>query len=73
MPLNEQEIIKLTDLLARVDNTQIKGDVWYELVKKFITVPIELCILDDQERVLLVYRKDREFDGYHMPGSVVND
>ncbi|MDQ3017021.1 MAG: NUDIX domain-containing protein, partial [Bacteroidota bacterium] len=46
---------------------------WHELVKKFITVAIELCILDDQNRVFLVYRKDKEYDGYHMPGTVVND
>lgn len=73
MSLNEIEKKELVILLEKIENTEIRGEIWHQLVKKFITVPVELCILDDQNRVLLVYRKDREFDGYHMPGSVVND
>lgn len=73
MALNEKEKKELVILLEKVESTEIKGDIWHQLVKKFITVPIELCILDDDNRIFMVYRKDREFDGYHMPGSVVND
>lgn len=71
--LDEDEKKEFVNLLEKVDNIQIRGEIWHQLVKKFITVPIELCILDDQDKVFLVYRKDREFDGYHMPGTVVND
>ena len=73
MSLNDSEKKQLASLLEKIDNTEIRGEIWHQLVKKFITVPVELCILDDMNRVFLVYRKDREFDGYHMPGSVVND
>lgn len=73
MALNEKEKQDLVVLLEKIENTEIRGEIWHQLVKKFITVPVELCILDNQNRVFLVYRKDREFDGYHMPGSVVND
>ncbi|MBP9866836.1 MAG: NUDIX hydrolase [Candidatus Pacebacteria bacterium] len=73
MALNEEEKKELVVLLDKIENKEIRGSVWHSLVKKFITVPIELCIFDEQNRILLVYRKDSEFDGYHMPGSVVND
>lgn len=73
MSLTLNELSTFSVLLSKIDNTQIKGDVWHELVKKFITVPIELMVIDEQKRVLLVYRKDREFDAYHFPGTVVND
>ncbi len=72
-PLTDTEKVQLATLLERAESSDIKGGIWYEMVKKFITVPIELCILDTESRVFLVYRKDREFDGYHLPGTVVND
>ncbi len=71
--LTDGEKKELADLLERVDNVQIRGEIWHQLVKKFITVPIELCILDSKNRVFLAYRKDQEFDGYHLPGTVIND
>ena len=73
MSLNQQEKNELVRLLEKVKNTEITGEVWHQLVKKFITVPIELCVLDDENNFLMIYRKDREFDGYHLPGSVVNE
>lgn len=72
-PLNESDKRELAKLLERAKNTDIKGEIWYQFVKKFITVPVELCVLDKENRVFLVYRKDREFDGYHLPGTIVND
>ena len=71
--LNDDDKKLLASLLERAKNTDIKGEVWHQLVKKFITVPVELCVLDSKNRVFLVYRKDREFDGYHLPGTIVND
>lgn len=78
MQLNQTELLPeeltvLADLLRRARNTQIKGEVWHALVTKFPTVPIELIVLDDQSRVLLVYRDDAEFKGWHHPGAVWND
>lgn len=77
MPLNTKELSELADLLAKVDDTQIKGEVWHKLIQKFMTVAVELCILDGQDRVFLARRSpdDMEFPGrpYHMPGTVVND
>lgn len=53
LPLKEEEKQQLAGLLERIKNTEIKGEIWHQLVKKFITVPIELCILDKQNRVFL--------------------
>lgn len=71
--LTLEEKKDLADLLKKVSNVEIRGEIWHQLVHKFITIPIELCILNDRNEVFLVYRKDREFDGYHMPGTVLND
>jgi ADP-ribose pyrophosphatase YjhB (NUDIX family) len=71
--LDEEEKKELARLLEKVDNVQIRGEIWHQLVKKFITVPIELCIVNNENKVFMVYRKDREFDGYHLPGTVIND
>ena len=73
MALQKEELETLADLLHRIDNTQITGEVWHALVKKFPTVAIELIVLDKEQRVFLVYRNDREFKGWHYPGSVWND
>ncbi len=72
MAINEKEKIILAKLIKKANNTQIKGDIWHELVKKFVTVSIELFITDKHNRVFMVYRKDREFDGYHIPGVRIN-
>ena len=71
--ITEEEKKELARLLSKIKNREIVGDIWHQLVKKFITVPVELCVLDSKNRVFLVYRKDREFDGYHLPGTIVND
>ncbi len=73
MSLEKDELKILTDLLSRIDNKQITGEVWHALVKKFPTVSLELIILDKEDRVFLVYRNDQEFCGWHYPGSVWND
>lgn len=73
MALNQAQLAHLAKLLSEADNTQIQGEVWHQLVMKYITVPIELFVIDDQGRVFLRYRKDREFDGHHHPGTVIND
>lgn len=73
MSLNKNELETLTDLLDRIENTQIRGPVWHALVKKFPTVAIELIVLDADNKVFLAYRKDQEFCGWHHPGSVWND
>lgn len=71
--LDEHEKEQLAYLLQKVENVQIKGEIWHQLVQKFVTVSVIFCVLDKKGDVFLSYRKDREFDGYHLPGATVND
>ncbi len=77
MALNEDEKQLLVKLLNKADNTEIKGAIWHELVRKFVTTTIEMCVLDNRSRILLVRRlaNDPEFTDrpYHMPGTVICD
>ncbi|GEM_PF-2803720 len=46
--------------------------VFGALMQVTVSVPIELCVLDAEERVLTFYRRD-EYDGHHMPGTVLRN
>ncbi len=72
MSLTNEEKLKLVSLIKKIDSKEIRGEIWHEFIKKFVTVSIEMCVFDNKNRLLLVYRKDEEFDGYHIPGSVIN-
>ena len=71
--ISEEEVLVLADLLRRMKNTQWRGTVFHAGVQKVPSVPLELIVLDTQSRVLLAYRDDHEFKGWHHPGSVWND
>ncbi len=71
--LNPAEKLLLAHLIAKSVNTDFRGTVWHEQVQKFPTVPLELMVLDANHHVLLAYRDDHEFKGWHHPGSVWND
>lgn len=71
--LSDTELRTLAYLLGKANHRQIRGATWHELVKKFITVPIELFVLNAKNEIFLVHRRDLEFVGHHHPGTVVND
>ena len=72
MKLTEQEVRMLVGLLEKLEWPTPK-EVFYMIMRRFISIPIELCVLDGNDRVLMFYRKDEEYDGYHMPGTVLRD
>jgi ADP-ribose pyrophosphatase YjhB (NUDIX family) len=41
-------------------------------MRKTLTVPVELYVANG-EQVLLIYRDDHEYRGWHMPGTVIRD
>lgn len=72
-PLTEEEWYQLTHLLRRV-TWPLPHPVFRALVGVTVSVPIELAVLSaDSENVLLYYRKDNEYEGNHMPGTVLRD
>lgn len=71
--LTDTEKVEFAALFKKAKSTDFKREIFHEMVKKTISVPIELMIVNQADEVFLVYRKDNEFDGYHHPGTVIND
>lgn len=72
MALNEQEAQCLVDMSKKIEWPLLK-EVFHALVSVVVTVPLELCVLDSQMRALMFYRKDSEYNGYHLPGTVLRN
>lgn len=72
MALTKTESAELARLLRKA-KWPIPKDVFQALVNKTVSVPIELAVLNKTDRILMFYRKDEEYDGYHIPGTVVRD
>lgn len=72
MALTDKETKKLVELLEKLQ-WPVPKEVFHVLTRKTITVPLELCVLDDQNRLLTFYRKDEEYDVHHTPGTVLRD
>ncbi|MDP3996374.1 MAG: NUDIX domain-containing protein [bacterium] len=71
--LTKGEEAELAKLIEKME-WPLPHDVFHALVKKIITVPVELAVFDKgMGRILLHYREDEEFKGWHMPGTVVRD
>lgn len=72
MALTEKETKTLVELLEKLE-WPVPKEVFHTLTRKTVTVPIELCVLDDQNCLLTFYRKDEEYDVHHTPGTVLRD
>ena len=72
MALTKEETVVLADLLWKME-WPLSSDVFHALMAKAVSVPIELCVLNNKGEVLMFYRKDPEYDGYNMPGTVLRD
>lgn len=69
MALTETESYQLAQLMGKVEfpTTVPVFEAWCE---NFITNPLELGVLKD-DKILMIYRKDKYYDGWHIPGSVL--
>lgn len=70
--LTEGEDRELARLLKKA-GWPLSKEVFGALVGKTVTVPIELCVMNEDDKVLTFYRKDEEYAGHHMPGTVLRD
>src|SRR3989344_240010 len=68
----EEQDDQLADLLRRA-KWPLSPKVFAALVSKTVSTPIELAVFDNKLRILLFDRKDDEYEGYHMPGTVLRD
>ena len=72
--LEETEVAQLTRLLSKLDDGFIPQPVFHALMRKIVSVPIELCVFDATGRILMFRREadDPEFaPQWHMPGTVI--
>ena len=72
MALNQQEAQLLAELLGKAEWPLPKA-VFHALLGMSISVPLELCILDGQNRILLFERDDHEFNAILGLGTVLRD
>jgi hypothetical protein len=70
--LTADESEQLASLLGKVE-WPVPPNVFHALMKATVSVPIELGVFDSDGRVLLIYRDDFEFKGWHMPGTVLRE
>lgn len=69
-PLSDEEQEQLTALLRRM-KWPLPRHVFYALVHNTVSVAIELIVFDADGNILIEYRKDTEYDGYALPGTVL--
>jgi len=76
LPLNKEEWsdwVNLTKRIRFVDD-KIPKEAFFAWCEYFYTVPMELMgfrIVNQKPEILLIYRKDEYYDGYHVPGAVL--
>lgn len=72
MALTKKEIATLVRLLKKM-KWPLPSEVFHALMGKTVSVPLELCIFDEQDHILLFERLDREFNAVLGPGTVLRD
>ena len=74
--LTKDEQIELTaHLIEEIEEPdgRIDSRIFRAILPKFPSIPIELMVLDEDDKVLMIYRKDIEYDGFHIPGTVLRN
>jgi len=68
--LTREEIKDLIRLLKKV-KIPAPYPVFVALCKSVPLIAIDLAIMPDKNSVLLTYRKDDFYDGWHLPGTIL--
>ncbi len=63
---SRKTLLKILELIPSVPRVP-GANVFYELCRKVIPLAIDMVFIKDH-KVLLVYRKDAFYDGWHFPG-----
>ena len=75
-PLSPDEWVEWTKLTRRIKfiDGKIPQEAFYAFCENFVSAVIDLVpyrIDNNEIEILLIYRKDRHYDGFHIPGSVI--
>lgn len=68
--LTPKEIKELVRLLQKI-KSPFPYPIFIALCKKIAMVAVDVAVMPDKNRVLLTYRKDDFYDGWHIPGSIM--
>jgi hypothetical protein len=76
LPLSEKEWLQWTELTKRIQfiNDKIPLEAFYAFCESFISPVVDIVpyrTKDNISEILLIYRKDKYYDGFHLPGSVI--
>jgi ADP-ribose pyrophosphatase YjhB (NUDIX family) len=71
--LTEKELKQLTILLGKIDNPSIglPQPVFDALTKIVPFIGCELAVVNDKKEVLLTWREDQWWNGWHFPGGLM--
>ena len=70
--LTDQEKEMLAGLLRRL-KPPYGPKVFPAWVENFVTTPVEMAVFNSDRQILLVYREDPEYKGWHSPGTILRD
>lgn len=68
--LTAKEIKNLVQLLKKV-RLPAPYPVFVALAKSVPFIAVDIAVMPDKNRILLTYRKDEFYDGWHIPGSIL--
>lgn len=68
--LTSKEIKVLVKLLEKV-RLPAPYPVFIALCKSVPLIAVDLAVMPDKNHILLTYRKDEFYDGWHLPGSIL--
>lgn len=69
--LNKKEISQLQKLLSKIKYPELREEVFEALVKVVPFVACELVIVNNKKELLLTYREDEYWQGWHFPGGLM--
>ena len=68
--LTPKEIKNLVRLLKKV-KLPAPYPVFVALAKSVPFIAVDIAVMPDKNHILLTYRKDEFYDGWHIPGSIL--
>lgn len=74
--LTQEEWVQWTNLTKRIKfiNGKIPLEAFYAFCESFISPVVDVIpyrVVNNEIEILLIYRKDKYYDGFHIPGSII--
>ncbi len=70
--LSNNEEKQLVYLLNKLE-FPVSEELFQSIMSSFVSVPVELAVFNEKGHILLIYREDKEYSGFHIPGTVLRN